>query len=91
MKKKKGREEIATRSRPESRVYVAYLRGHNGRQEEFEYFSGYRNNSRRNRDELKEQYLMEKGQEQYDCISWHMTITFLVKEKKRKGRRKKGG
>ena len=66
-------------------MYVAYLRGHNGHQEEFEYFSGYRNNSRRNRDELKEQYLMEKGQEQY------MTITFLVKEKKRKGRRKKGG
>ena len=38
-----------------------------------------------------EQYLMEKGQEQYDRISWYMTITFLVKEKKRKGRRKKGG
>lgn len=72
-------------------MYVAYLRGHNGHQEEFEYFSGYRNNSRRNRDELKEQYLMEKGQEQYDRISWHMTMTFLVKEKKRKGRRKKGG
>lgn len=90
-KKKKGREEIATRSRPESRVYIAYLRGHNGHQEKFEYFSGYRNNSRRNRDELKEQYLMEKGQEQYDRISWYMTMTFLVKEKKRKGRRKKGG
>lgn len=34
---------------------------------------------------------MEKGQEQYDRISWYMTITFLVRERKKKGGRKKNG
>lgn len=32
---------------------------------------------------------MEKGQEQYDRISWYMTMTFLVKERKKKGGRRK--
>lgn len=81
------KEAVATKA--ESRVYIAYLRGDNSLQEEFEYFSGYRNNSRRNREELKEQYLMEKGQEQYDRISWYMTMTFLVKKRKKKGGRRK--